>query len=145
MIKRLVPDQVSYFGYGKGQEASEPVTISGRDDKRGGVLRQEQPFVDKRRRYGLDLRDIAIAAAIAFFERVAKIVRLYALGAGSGERDQRPVAVGQFLRLSAVDVPAGVGAEWHRDRRQPDSGDLVAVFVDFRNIGFVDRAAAFGR
>src|SRR3954452_7574431 len=103
-------------------KASESVAIPGPGNKRGGVLWQEQPFVDKRRRCGLDLRDIAIAAAIAFFERVAKVVRRYTLGTGAGEWDQRPVAVGQFLRLGAVDVPAGVGAEWHRDRRQSDSG-----------------------
>ena len=43
-----MPEQVSYFGYGEGQE-SKSVTVSGRGDKRGGILRQEQPFVDKRR------------------------------------------------------------------------------------------------
>ena len=61
---------------------------------------------------------------------------------GAGERDQRPVAVGQFLRLRAVDVPAGIGAERHLDRRQADAGDLVAVVVDRRDIGLVKRAVA---
>ncbi len=78
---------------------------------------------------GLDFGDIGLAAAVALFERGARVARRLALLFGPGERDQRAVAAGEFAGLRAVDVPTGVGAERNRDRRQSDAGDFVAVGV----------------
>jgi hypothetical protein len=57
---------------------------------------------------------------------------------GPGEWDERAVAVGELTRLRPVEIPPGVGAERHRDRRQPEAGDFVAVDVDRAYPGAVD-------
>ena len=66
--------------------------------------RRRQPAIAGARRpmplpRGLDFGDIGLAAAVALFERGARVARRLALLFGPGERDQRAVAAGEFAGL----------------------------------------------
>src|SRR5215472_7425661 len=85
-----------------------------------------------------DFSDIGLVAAVALFDRRARVTRRFALRRGLGKGDERAVTVGELVGLRAVDVPPRMGAKWYRDLRQPDAGDLVAVGVDRADARAVD-------
>ena len=67
---------------------SEPVACFRRFDIGGGVGRQQQALGDECFGRRSDLGNIGLAAAVALFERWARVTSRLALGSGPGERDQ---------------------------------------------------------
>src|SRR5215472_9329435 len=88
-----------------------------------------------------DLVPILRERVITLFDRKARVARSEALGLRCLEGD---VLAGSLASIICPDTrsqpPACVGRKWHRQFRQPDAGNVVAVAISLRHVARIDRA-----